>query len=340
MKLLILGGTGVISRAVVAKALEAGHEVTAFNRGTKKIGFEKDIRIIVGDRRDEEDFRRKMAQVECDVAIDMIAFDEHDALGTLDALRGRAGQFIITSSTAAYKRPNKTFPTREDAEELCDDPSFPYAIKKANMERALWQVIARGDTAPITIIRPSLTFGRGCANMGMLRQNHNVAARIRAGKPLIVSGDGTTPWCYTFAPDLAQGYVLLCGNPKAYGQAFGITSGQLVCWEELYTTLADVIGKSVELRHVATPSLMRADPQLFAHIEYEKKFAAFYSNDKIKAAAPEYSPKISLREGLADLLAWWDEEGFPVDEEKDAMEDKLCALQADFDARLEAAFRK
>lgn len=333
MRILVLGGTGVISRAIIKEGLDRGHEMIAFNRGTKRSGCEKRITTIIGDRTDREDFAEKMKDLSVDVVIDMISYDDEDARQTVEVFRDKAKQLIFTSSTAAYKRPYHTLPIREAGEEICDDPSFPYAYKKGRMEKFLSEVMREGQI-PVTIIRPSLTFGEGCANIGVLRQNYNIVHRIRNGKPLVLPGDGVSAWSFTFAPDLAKGYLLTCLNPAAYNECFHITNTEQVLWEDLYRVIGRIVGIEPKFVYVPSALLNEADPSLFAHFYYEKKYCHIFSNEKICQAAPEYAPAITLEQGMRSILQWWEREAHEVDEEKDRLEDRICEAYERFRADL------
>ena len=337
MKIIILGGTGVISRAIVREGIARGHEMTVVNRGTRTVDFGGTVETILADRKDRESFSERMRDVTADVVIDMIAFDETDAAQTVEMFGGRVKQMIFTSSTAAYKKPYHSLPIREDAESLCDSDEFPYGFKKANLERYLQEQMKKGET-PITIIRPSLTFGEGCANIGVLRQNANIVHRIRNGKPLVLPGDGTAPWSFTFAPDLAKGYLLACQNEATYNQAFHITNTQLVLFEDLYRTIGKILGIEPKFAYIPSEVLCQADPGLFAHFQYEKKYAHYFSVEKFQKAAPEYKPEMDLETGLRDILNWWEAEGMPLDEEKDALEDRICAVYEEFTQKMKEIF--
>lgn len=338
MKILVIGGTGVISRAIIKEGLEEGHEMIAFHRGTKRSGLEEQMTTVIGDRKDREMFSRLGKELQPDVVIDMIAFDEADAGQTVETFEGYAGQLIFTSSSAAYQKPFHALPVMEDREELCRDASFPYAYKKAQMERFL-QTVAEQGKIPVTVIRPSLTFGEGCANIGVLRQNYNIVRRIREGKPLVLPGDGVSPWSFTFAPDLAKGYLLACGNPAAFGECFHITNTEQVIWKDLYGTIGKIIG--IEPKYVYVPSalLKEADPALFGHFWYEKMYGHVFSNEKFQKAAPGYRPVLSLEDGMKMILRWWEKEAHGTDEEKDRMEDAICAAYERFRADLCGALR-
>ena len=198
MKVLILGGTGVISRAIVEGLLNENHDVALFNRGNNPLSFKGKIQQITGDRQDRDAFKRKLNEETFDAVIDMLCFNEADARSTIETFKNNTNQIVICSSIAAYKRPYKTVPTIESEESLHVDPVFSYAFQKAEVERYLSKVI-RKDKLPITIIRPSLTYGPGAANIGVLRQNYGIVDRIRKGKPLVMFGDGSTSWCWTLA---------------------------------------------------------------------------------------------------------------------------------------------
>lgn len=332
MKLLIFGGTGVISSAIVKQGLLAGHEITTVNRGSRLSPYAGQIRTIVADRK-APDFAAKMADVQADVVIDMISFNAADAAQTLELFAGRTGQFIFTSSIAAYARPYRSFPIRESEESLWKDPIFPYAFYKAEMEEYLQEQMQKIDT-PITIIRPSLTFGEGAMNFGVLRQNYNVIHRMKQHKPLVMIGDGIAPWSFTFADDLARGFILCCGNPKAYNEDFHITNTEVVMWEDMYHTIGEIIGETPELVYVSSQTLAQADPGLFGHFWYEKKYASLFSNEKIMAAAPEYKPVITLKQGLTDLIGWWEKNASAVNEEKMLLEDTIINCTLDFQKAL------
>jgi nucleoside-diphosphate-sugar epimerase len=332
VNILVLGGTGVISRSIVEQALTEGHDVTIFNRGSKHL-FADNVKSIVGDKSNQEQFRELMSRQQFDAVIDMISFDAADVELTLDALKGRTGQFIVCSSTAAYKRPFHTVPTREDAEELYDSPDFPYAFQKANMERYLKGVCSPAESS-ITIIRPSLTYGIGGSNLGVLRQNYNIVHRIRSGKPLVMFGDGTIPWSFSFAPDVAKAFVGAIGNKQMYGQSYHATSEEVHLWQDLYLEFGKLLGVEPKLVHLSTELLYESNPALFAHLYYEKCHSGLFNNSKLKRDLPGFEATINLSQGLAMMLEWYESAHLLIDMDKERMEDKLVEMHAQFSEQL------
>ena len=326
MKVLILGGTGVISRAITVELLSGGHEVVLYNRGgNKTLPFLKDVEQIKGDRTERDAFRAEMVKRKFDAVIDMICFNKADAVSTLDAFKDNVEQIVITSSVAAYKRPYKKVPTLEDSEEFWDDPVFAYAYNKAEMEKFLWPAAEKAGI-DLTVIRPSLTYGPGAANVGVLRQNYGILDRIRKGKPLVMFGDGSTPWTWTFAPDLAKAYVGVLLNAKTYGKVYHACSEELHRWEDLYLTFGKIVGKEPKIIHLPADLLYRAAPNLCNHLFFEKTFPGLFANDKARADITGFKCSISLEEGLTDLARYFEKEAAAVDPKKDALEDRLVDL--------------
>ena len=333
MKVLILGGTGVISSQIVQEGLKNGFEIITFNRGFKKKESNDQIKVIIGDRKNEADFADKMKDIEVDTVIDMICFNKENAKQTLDVFKDKAKQIIFTSSVAAYERPYKSYPVREDKESLSTFTDFEYAFDKAEMERYLQQEMGKIKAA-ITVVRPSLTFGEGSANLGILRQNRNLVRRIKAGKPVVMTGEGFTPWSFTFTPDLAKGYILCCGNEKTYNDHFQITNTERVVWEDLYKAIGKVVGVEPKLVYIPSKLLGELWPSVCSHLYYEKMDFSVFSVEKFQKAAPQYQPEVSLEQGIKSVIEWWETNNFPYDEEKEILEDQICAYYEEFKEKL------
>ena len=328
MDVAVLGGTGVISRCIVDELVKKKAGVTVINRGTRSVTLPEGVSMIVADKSDEEAFARALGNRTFDAVIDMIAFTESDARHTVEFFDGKTDHLLVCSSIAAYKRPPRSIPTQEITEELFDDPVFTYAFNKAKMERYLatlpgWTSGNSKDGPAITIFRPSLTFGDGARNVGLLRQNYNLVERIRLGKPLVMFGDGTTPFSFSFASDVAVGIAGLVGNKAAFGEAYHICSEERSLWQDLYLKMGEILGKPVDLVYIPAKTLYEALPDLCHHLYFEKRFPGLFDNTKIRSVVPEFNPKHTLRSGLEMLIESWERDGLKLDPEKDELEDRL-----------------
>ncbi|MDG5789042.1 NAD-dependent epimerase/dehydratase family protein [Evansella sp. AB-P1] len=325
MKVLIIGGTGVISSCIVEQLLAKGHNISIFHRGTTPLNYGGKVEEFIGDKQNSEEFERMMKNYQFDVVIDMICFTVEDAELTIGVFKNKVEQIIITSSVAAYRRPLNSLPIQEGQEALTYNKDFPYAFHKAEVERYANKMIEEEDI-PITIIRPSLTYGERGKNLGILRQNYNIIDRIKKGKPLVMFGDGTGPMSFTFAPDLAKGYEAVLGNKNTYGKSYHITSEERRMWDDLYLEFGKLLGVEAKIVHIPSEILFSYDPNLFGHIYYEKMYAGIYDNGKIKRDCPQLKMDMTLSDGLTMMLNWYEKSNAVVDEEKDQLEDRLVYL--------------
>jgi nucleoside-diphosphate-sugar epimerase len=323
MEVLIIGGTGVISTEIVNRLHELSHRVTVFNRGQRPARYRREAEQITGDKKDAARFRSLLSARRFDAVIDMISFNPEDAALTLEALAGRAGHFVFTSSVAAYRRPVRAVPLTEDGELVDREAAFPYGYHKARMEDFLRGKMAEG--IPITIIRPSLTYGIGCANVGVMRNNYGIVDRIRRKKPIVVFGDGTNPWAWTFAPDLAKAYGAVLCRPACFGQAYHAVSDDRHIWDDLYLEFGRSIGEEPRLIHISTEMLLQAAPALILNVFQEKMHCGLFDNSKILRDAPEFVCDYTLSKITGALSAWYDSDPAAriVDGEKDRLEDSI-----------------
>jgi len=328
MKVLVIGGKGMISRQIVNQLLIANHEVTIFDKDVDPSTLKSEVRQISGDKFNRHEFESSMRKERFDVVIDMLCFNSEDAVSVVNAFRGNVEQLIITSSVAAYNRPTNSMPIREECEELNRQTLWAYGIQKADVELYLSEVI-KNENFPITIVRPSLTYGVGAVNVGVLRQNYGIVDRIRKGKPLVMFGDGKTPWSFTFAPDLAKGFVSLVGQKKAYGEAFHVSNEDKRVWEDLYLEFGKVLGIEPNIVYIPSSILYKAAPSLCDHIYFEKCYAGLYDNSKMRTINPDFRASMALNEGLQMLLEYFERDCPVVDPRKNKLEDSLARLYSD-----------
>jgi len=321
MKVLILGGTGLISGAIRAELQRRGAAVTIVTRGRSAAAVPRAVEWIRQDRHEEAGLAAMLSGRTFDAIIDTICFDAGDARQTVRIFRDKAAHIVVLSSVAAYRRPYRTIPTREDAEALCDDPEYGYGFRKAAMERALRE--AAGQGVAVTVVRPSLTYGDGARNVGVLRQNSGILARIRLGKPLLMFGDGTTPWSFSFAPDVARAIVGLLGVGDAIGTDFHVAGQERTLWRDLYLEFGRIVGREPIIEYLPARVLYEALPELCGHLYFEKCFPGLFDDSKLRSVLPDHRMAIGLADGLRTLVRSWDRDGLQPDPVRDRLEDGL-----------------
>ncbi len=316
---LIIGGTGNISREITKIFIKNDYDVTVVNRGNKK--EVTGTKVIIADVTKKEEFFEKIKELNFDCVIDMLCYKLEDAIFSLETWKNRCKHLIVCSSIAAYKRPFNSLPITEDMP-LWETPDFPYGYNKANIERYL---MSNSNGFPITIIRPSLTFGKGCKNVGVLRQNENIMRRILNNKPLISFGLEYHPFTMSFSPDVAEAFYLVALNPKSYGKTYHINNGRFQYFDDLYKEIGKILGKTVKIYHLPVEVLMKYDEKLFEHIMLEKQHLGYLSIEKFQHDFPQYKPKYDIEKGARLLIDDWKERK-EYDDIKEKMEDELCSI--------------
>lgn len=299
MKVLFIGGTGTISSACAAEAVERGIELTLLNRGQSHRPAAEDARVLTADVRDRASVEAALAGRSFDAVVDWIAFTPEHVNADIETFRGRTGQFVFISSASCYQTPPATLPVTEDTP--LENPFWTYSQEKIACEDALQH--AYDDGFPVTIVRPSHTYDRATFP---LHGRYTPVDRMRRGKKVIVHGDGTSVWTLTHARDFARAFVPLLGEPRALGEAFHITSDEWLTWNAIYRMVAAAAGATADIVHIPSDVIARHDPEWGAGLLGDKAHSMLFDNRKIRTIAAGWQAAIPFAEGVREILAWHD----------------------------------
>ena len=206
MKVLFIGGTGIISSACSERAVKQEIELTLHVRGQSSRPIPEQARVLRSDIRDPESARRALGSEQFDAVVDWIAFTTDHIETDLELFRGRTGQYIFISSASAYQTPPAHLPVTEST--VLHNPHWQYSRNKIACEERLIRAY-RQEAFPVTIVRPSHTYD---ATLLPTHGGYTTIARMRQGKPVVVHGDGTSLWVLTHHRDFAKGLVGLLGH--------------------------------------------------------------------------------------------------------------------------------
>ena len=302
LKVLFIGGTGVISAAAAKRAVTVGHRLTILNRGRKTHGpVTEGAEVLTADMRDPASVRAAIGNRTFDVVVDFVAFTADHVVADIDLFTGRTGQYVFISSASAYQKPPARLPILESTP--LRNPFWQYSRDKIACEDLLVKAY-REDGFPVTIIRPSHTYDRtSIALMG----GWTDIDRMRAAKPVVVHGDGTSLWTLTHSSDLAKALVGLLGLPQAVGDSFTITSDEYLPWNRIYEIFAEAAGAPApELVHIASDTIAAAAPELGPSLLGDKSHSLVFDNSKVKALVPEFICTVPFALGARQTLHWFD----------------------------------
>jgi nucleoside-diphosphate-sugar epimerase len=333
MRVLVIGGTGLISTGIV-KALQArGHEVAVFNRGQRKSRLPDGVAYLQGDRKEYPAFEAAMQGIDVDAVIDMIAYGPEDTRSAIRAFQGRVRHFIHCSTVCTYGVTLSKLPADEE-EPL--RPISDYGRNKVACDELLLDAY-RTQGFPATIFKPSHTYGPGSLLIRQLGSDKHLIDRIRKEKPVIVAGDGNALWQMLYCDDAGVGFAGAVGNEKTFGQVYNIVGNEVVTWDDYHRRLAAAIGCDIQIVHVPSDLLVALDMPRYRGLHEIFRHHGVYTSAKLKRDVPEYQPAVMWEEGVRRNVAWMDQEGMVANSDEDDFEDRIIAGMGRLQRELGAA---
>jgi nucleoside-diphosphate-sugar epimerase len=303
MKVLFIGGTGLISEAVSKLAVSKGIELYLFNRGQRNEFIPDGAHVIHGDIRDREAAAETLQHHHFDAVVNWIAFTPDQVQGDLELFRDKTNQYIFISSASVYQKPPTHYLITESTP--LSNPFWQYSRDKIACENLLMDA-HRNTAFPVTIVRPSFTYGKTMipAALNSWDQPWSLVDRMRKGKKIIVHGDGSSLWTITHNTDFAKGFVGLLGNPQTIGHAFHITSDEVLSWNQFYQAIARAAGVEPNLIHIATDFITSiADIEM---LRGDHAHTQIMDNSKIKRFVPDYTATVTFFNGVKQSIDWFE----------------------------------
>jgi nucleoside-diphosphate-sugar epimerase len=302
MKVLFIGGTGIISSACSKLCTEQGIDLFLLNRGRSKRPAPDGATVIHGDVRDIEGVQAVLGKQEFDVVVNWVAFVPEHVENDIALFKRRTGQYIFISSASAYQTPPQILPITESTPLY--NPFWKYSRDKIACEERLVRAY-REEGFPATIVRPSHTYDK---TLLPFQGGYTVVDRMRRGHKVIVHGDGTSLWVLTHHTDFATGFCGLLGNPQAAGDVFHITSDEVLSWNQIYHTIAHAAGVEPDLAHIPSKLIAAYDPEWGDSLLGDKAHSMIFDNTKIKRLVPGFRAVIPFKQGAAEIIDWYDQD--------------------------------
>jgi nucleoside-diphosphate-sugar epimerase len=322
VKILIIGGTGLISSSIVRRLLARGDDVTVVNRAVSTRPLPDGVTRIVADRHDLGTFESAIAGgAPWDVVIDMVCYHPDEAEAIARILPGRTRQYVMTSTIDVYQKPASRYPyTETEPHAGLGD----YAFNKVACERILWAAHAGGGL-PLTVIRPAATYGDRHLPVHSLGRRTSYLDRLRRGKPIVVHGDGSSFWVSCHADDVARAFEGAAGNDATIGRSYHATGEEWLTWDQHHAIVAQAIGAPPPtIIHIPTDALTRLAPLRTAVVAQNFKFNNIFDNAAARRDLGfEYT--IPLATGIPGWYRSLEAAGLIENSDEDPLEDALIA---------------
>jgi nucleoside-diphosphate-sugar epimerase len=265
-----------------------------------------------------------MQEQSFDFAIDMICFTADDAQSTLRAFKN-VKHLVYCSTVCTYGVDYDWFPVTEDHPLR---PITDYGRNKVVADRIFLAAHYR-DGFPVTIIKPSTTFGPA---WNMLRQVDGQSCpawidRVRQGKPIAVCGDGRALHQWLYVDDAAPAFVFALGRERCFGRTYNMMKRECGTWAEYHRAAMRVIGREVDLVGIPLETLRQAGVPGLATCENIFSHNTIYSPAALMRDVPEFNPRITLDDALDRVLATMDRDNRIPDCTAVDWEDKLIEAQ-------------
>ncbi|MFC4031687.1 NAD-dependent epimerase/dehydratase family protein [Streptomyces polygonati] len=301
MRVLFLGGAGMIGSAAAAEAAARGADVTVVTRSEPGRPLAEGVRPLRADVRDPAALKAALGAEEFDAVVNWVGFTPDDLRGHPELFSGRAGQYVFISTCSVFARPVAQLPVTESSPRR--QPVFGYPRDKIACELLLEDAYRSGDF-PLTIVRPAHVYDR---TVIPVLAGWTAIERMRAGRPVVVHGDGTSLWSLTHSRDFARAFVPLLGLNHALGESVNVLSDDILTWDQIHLALAAAAGvRAPLLRHRSSESIAEHVPGWNEVLEHDFRHSMLFDTAKLRRLVPGFAPEVSFAEGAREALAHYD----------------------------------
>ncbi|QUQ66111.1 NAD-dependent epimerase/dehydratase family protein [Kutzneria sp. CA-103260] len=320
MKVLFLGGAGMIGSACADEAVASGLDVTVVTRTEPRRPPPPGVRTLRADVRESAALQEVLGDEEFDAVVNWVGFNPDDLRAHPEVFEGRIGQYVFISTCSVFARPVPQLPVTESTPRR--QPVFGYPRGKIACEAFLEEAY-RDSGLPLTVVRPAHVYDR---TVVPVLAGWTAIERMRAGRPVVVHGDGTSLWTLMHSRDFARAFVPLLGNGHTVGESVNVVSGDILTWDQIHLELAAAAGvRRPLLRHRSSEDIGAVLPGWRDVLEHDFRHSMFFDTAKLRALVPGFAPAVSFAEGARELVAHHDKEPRlrAVDEGLDAAFDQL-----------------
>lgn len=325
MKVLLIGGTGVLSTAVANEAVKQGITVFMVNRGKRSLP--NGVELLKSDKDDFDNIKRLIGENTFDAVIDFLCFTDAQITKSFNFYKDYTKQYFFISSCAVYDTRIKGIKSEDSPKVL---PIWKYSVDKWASEEHLYKMSAEAGIN-YTVIRPGVTYDDTRIPYGIMPPygyHWTLVERIKHGKPIIRWNKGDNRSSMMRVEDFAVGVVGLIGNPKAYNEAFNICGDEAPTYNDVISIIEEWLGTKAVFVDVTPEFYAKQMPVQKGEILGGRGLDAISSNEKIKSIVPAFKQTIGLREGVMKTLEAYKNNNYQkgIDWEYDASQDRTAKL--------------
>ncbi|NQT61720.1 MAG: NAD-dependent epimerase/dehydratase family protein [Candidatus Marinimicrobia bacterium] len=320
MKVLFIGGTGIISSACSELAVSRGIDLYHLNRGkSASLRPVSGVKNIQADIRNYAETEQALGDHKFDVVVNWIGFTPEQIQADIQMFSSRTDQYVFISSASIYETPPSSLPITEDT--ALSNPYWEYSRIKIACEDLLRK--SYEDLGfPYTIVRPSHTYDK---TLIPLQGGITALMRLKQEHQVVVHGDGSSIWTLTHHKDFAIGLVGLLGKKEAINEAYHITGDEWLSWDNIFHLMGAAMGVKPNMVHIPSDIIATYDPVFGEGLLGDKTHSMIFDNSKIKALVPDFSAEIPFEQGAREIVAWYEADAArqKIDQHLNGLFDKM-----------------
>jgi len=289
MKVLFIGGTGVISTAVSKLVVKRDIELYVLNRGKRNDKLPAGVKILQADIYNKNEVKKVLSGHYFDSIVQWISFTVDHVKRDYELFNGHTKQYVFISSASAYFKPIPFLPITEEIP--LGNKYWDYSENKRKCEEYLLSI--HNKDFNVTIIRPSHTYNNEMliSQLNSKSKPYTLINRMLLNKPIILPDNGANLWTLTYNGDFASGFVDVLGNEATYGEFYHLTGEKVYTWEKLNEAISEAVGVTPNVVKIPTDYILQYFPAEKAELYGDKKDSAVFDNTKIKKVAPNWASR-------------------------------------------------
>lgn len=295
MKVLILGGTGVLSTSITQECLNKGYNVVHFNR--KKTSSNLMVETINGDRSSEDDLK-KILKVKPDVIIDMLCFNRDNAIKAIDIFKQEVEQYIYCSTSCIYTPKNNKEVIVESSSK---DPISEYGQNKLEAENEFIKASKNGYFNS-TIFRPGHVFNKSFIVNNLTLNGLYVLERMKRNLDVILTEQGEKQWQACHADNIGVAFSRACGDSKCYNQVYNVSGMEVFTWNDVYNIMIEEMNSKSKIIYMGAEDIIKKE---YPEVDFLKSVTRYNWNHDVsllKSHIGNYYEKTFIQ-GIKEVIS-------------------------------------
>lgn len=303
MKILVLGGTGTISRYAVNELVKNEYEVTVFNRGNRKEFLNGTARFKKVDVNNYSQLSRALEGEHFDKVVDFTSFTKSQMRIKLSALIEKCDHYIFISTNATYE--NKGYLTYSEDDNIYNS-KWTYGYNKSLCEEVLKEYYAEFSDRYFTILRLCVTWSENFIPFSVF-DSYNMPGfiihSILSGKPLPLLNDGNDKIQVMYAGDFAENLVNLIKENSIKNEILNMTGDEYISSNDILEGLCRYLNKDAYVSYVSFDKVIEdtLNNENIVRGGWHNRF----SNEKIKRILKIYKTDVKWADKVSDIVRYY-----------------------------------